>query len=98
MELEIGDYVIPDGCSIMRSGRTLLVYETKSNKLKEGDYRCKDCIHYIKGYSPNSGWFETTVCRMFPKRMSKDGKRMLYKAAYKYGKPCDSFKMREEEV
>lgn len=96
MKLQEGEYLIPDGYSVKQVGRTIQVYKSKRKTLKDGDYRCKDCIHCVEGYSSNSGWYMTKVCEEQPKRMSKDGKRMFYKSAQKYGKPCEHFKPMEK--
>lgn len=95
MYLQEGEYLIPDGYSIKRVGRTIQVYKSKTHLLSENDHRCKDCIHYVDGYSLNSGWFMTKVCDAQIKRESKDGKRMLYHAAKKYGKICYKFEERK---
>lgn len=91
MILQEGEYIIPKGYSIKRVGNTITVYKSKANVIPEGEYRCKDCIHYNTGYSLNSGYYPTMICDMQPKRESKDG-RQLYKAAKKYGKICCYFK------
>ena len=95
-ELQEGEYAIPDGYSIKKVGRTLKVYKSKSTKLAEGEYRCKDCKHYVLGYSSNSAWYETRVCELLFKRMTKEG-RPCYKAVNKYGKPCVNFELKKDE-
>ena len=85
MTLQEGEYLIPDGYTVKKVGKTLQVYKSKSRKLPEGVYRCKHCKHYVAGYSPNSGWHETIVCDTVLKRIAKDG-RKLYKSANPYGK------------
>lgn len=95
MTLKEGEYMIPDGLSIKKVGRILQVYKSKTNRLSEGEYRCKDCKHYVRGYSSNSAWFETMVCELLYKRSTKEG-RPYYKAVNKYAKPCDKFELKEE--
>lgn len=90
MILQEDEYTIPEGYSIKKVGHTITIYKSKTNKLTEEDYRCKDCIHYVQGYSLNSGYYPTIVCDKQPKKDSKDG-RTLYKAAKKYGKICTYF-------
>ena len=85
-----GNYLIPDGCTITRSGNILSVRKKICNKLTEDEYRCKDCVHRVKGYSLNSGHYPTMVCEELPKREGKDG-IMRYKAVTKYGLPCTKF-------
>lgn len=94
MTLQEGEYLIPDGYSVKKVGNTLQVYKSKRNVLPEGEYRCKDCKHYVKGFSLNSGWYETNVCDMQPKRITKEG-RYTYKAAQKYGLPCVKFELKK---
>jgi hypothetical protein len=94
MELKEGKYFIPDGYTVRRVGKILHVYKPKSKGLIEGDYRCKDCVHYVEGYTSNVRWYKSIVCDVQPKREAKDGK-MLYKAAQKYGKPCDKFELKQ---
>lgn len=96
MTLQEGEYFIPDGYSVKKVGRTLQVYQSKSNRLPKGEYRCKDCKHYVKGFSSNSAWYETRVCELIFKRTTKEG-RPCYKAVNKYGKPCDKFELKEGE-
>ena len=95
MKLQEGEYMIPDGLSIKKVGRVLQVYRSKANHLSEGEYRCKDCKHYVRGFSSNSAWYETMVCDLLYKRSTKDG-RPCYKAVNKYAKPCDKFVLKEK--
>lgn len=95
MKLQEGEYMIPDGLSIRKVGRILKVYKPKDNRLSEGEYRCKDCKHYVRGFSSNSAWYETMVCELILKRTTKEG-RPCYKAVNKYKKPCEKFELREK--
>lgn len=95
MELKEGEYFIPDGYTVKRIGCTIHVYKPKPRGLIEGDYRCKDCVHYVEGYTSNSRWYKSLVCQMQPKKQSKDG-MVLYKAVSKYGKICDNFRLKEK--
>ena len=92
--LQEGEYTIPEGYTAKKVGSILQVYKSKKNVLSDGEYRCKDCKHYVKGYSSNSGWCETMVCGLMLKRTTKKG-RPVYKAAQKYGIPCDKFELKE---
>lgn len=94
MTLQEGEYFIPDGYSVKKVGQTLQVYKSKANRLPKGEYRCKDCKHYVRGFSSNSAWYETMVCELIFKRTTKEG-RPCYKAVNKYGKPCDKFELKE---
>lgn len=106
-ELQIGEYIIPDGCTIRRVGNTIQVYQKVKKKLDAGDYRCKDCKHYVDGHTGLHYWI-TKVCDMKPKtlsRLSERGKALhkdfkdfkLYYYTNGYEKPCDKFEARKEE-
>ena len=106
MELQVGEYFIPDGCTIKKIGNTIRVYQKKKDKLDVKDYRCKDCIHYTDGHSGLYYW-TTMVCDAKPKVLSsamekrrenhKDFQHFkLYFAAQKYGKPCNLFEARKK--
>ncbi len=43
--LEIGSYIIPEGCNATVMGGEVIISIKKDNRIKEGDWRCKDCIH-----------------------------------------------------
>lgn len=86
MELQEGEYFIPDDCTAKFVGRTLLVYKRKSNKLSPTDYRCKDCKHRVKGNVFRNLFYDTMVCDLRPKPESG----LFFHASY-YGKPCEKF-------
>lgn len=91
MELKIGEYFIPDGCTAKKVGRTIQIYETVKKTLRKDDLRCKHCQYFIKGHSV--GHYLTEVCKMKPK-----GERRgipYYFAANKYNMPCSNFKRKE---
>ena len=90
MTLQEGEYQIPDGYSVKKVGKILQVYKTKAKRLAKDEYRCKDCKHYVSGFSSNSAWYETMVCELMFKRTTKDG-RPCYKAVNKYAMPCEKF-------
>ena len=94
--LQEGEYTIPKGYTAKKVGSTLKVYKSKRNVLHDDDYRCKDCVHFVKGFSTNSGLYETNVCDMFPTRIT-DGGIYRYKAVQKYAMPCFNFQAREKK-
>lgn len=107
MELQIGEYLIPDGCTIKRVGNTIQVYQKKKDRLDVDEYRCKDCIHYTDGHAGLYHW-TTMICDAKPKKLSVPMEKRkanhkcfqyykLYFAAQKYGKPCEMFKLRNKE-
>lgn len=87
MELQIGEYAIPDGCTVKVDvvGGTVVVYKRKSKKLSPSEYRCKDCKHRVKGRTFSTTRYETMVCELKPK---KEG---LFFGAPLYGLPCEKF-------
>lgn len=82
MELQEGEYFIPDGCTAKFVGR-VVVYKRKSKKLAPTEYRCKDCKHRREGYCFSRQRYRSWVCELKPK--SESG---LYYCAPQYGKPC----------
>lgn len=45
MELKIGEYTIPDGCTIKRVGNVVKVYAKK--QVDTSILRCRDCKHCV---------------------------------------------------
>lgn len=106
MELQIGEYIIPEGCTIKRVGNIIQVYQKKKDRLEMCDFRCKDCKHYVGGHTGLYYW-TTMVCDMKPKTLSHTMEKRkeqhkdfqyykLYYSAQKYGKPCEHFEPKEQ--
>lgn len=91
-----GEYEIPDGYTIERSGNRLVVRPSHKNVLSEDDPRCRDCVHRVMGYSKNSGYYETHVCQKQPVCTDKIKGVVRYKAVGEYGKACSDFVKRKE--
>lgn len=91
-----GEYQIPDGYTIERSGNKFVVRPSHKNVLSEDDHRCRDCVHRVMGYSKNSGYYKTYVCLMQPVCKDKIKGVVRYKAVGEYGKSCSSFAKRKE--
>lgn len=94
-EIKEGMYLIPDNLRaiIKNGGKTLVLQPRKGRNpnLKEGEYRCKDCTHRIKGYvykSEKTRWYKSFVCEMKPK-----GEDCFY-SCKDYGKPCEHFNLK----
>ena len=85
MELKIGEYFIPDGCTAKFVGRMVVVYKRKSKKLAPTEYRCKDCKHRVQGHCFKRQHYDSDVCELKPK-----GNGLFYGAPL-YGKPCEKF-------
>ena len=94
MELKEGTYTIPDNLrmQLLKGGKTLVVTQRKgiNPHLKEGEYRCKDCTHFVTGYwSKNIRWYSSKVCDQKPKK--QEG---CFYACHYYGKPCSKFELK----
>ena len=90
MTLKEGEYFIPDGYSVKKVEQTLQVYKSKANRLSEGEYRCKDCKHRVKGKTFGRQYYDTMVCELKPKK--ENG---LFYCAPLYGKLCEKFELKE---
>lgn len=97
-EIKEGVYLIPDNLRaiIKDSGKTLIIQKRKriNPHLKEEDYRCKNCIHRVKGYCyKNIRWYESFVCEMKPKGEGDFGQKYFYSCS-DTGKPCEHFSLK----
>jgi hypothetical protein len=91
--LEIGEYKIPEDCCAKVMGKTITVKKKACLKLPEGEYRCKDCKHRVRGISITH--YETDVCELKRKGLcSYDGK-VHYYACQAYDKICENFELKE---
>ena len=90
MEIKEGTYQIPDDMRaiVQKGGKEILVKKriARSPRLGEGEYRCRDCAHFVQGKSMKGQWYTNWVCHMKPK--ATEG---LYYACLPYGKPCEHF-------
>ena len=96
-EIKEGTYEIPENLRaiVTNSGKTLIVQKRKARSpyLPEGEYRCKDCVHFILGrWSANPKYtYKTRVCEMKPKK--NEG---CYHSCPDYGKPCEHFVLKSK--
>lgn len=90
--LNYGEYTIPEGCVIKRSGNSLTIRESKARKVPVTEFRCKDCKFFGTGPSTRSYWYKTTVCLAKQKTVFKD--TPIYYATKPYGKLCDKFEQK----
>ena len=102
MDLQIGEYVIPDGCTVRRTGNVLQVYKRRDKKymVNYDNPRCRNCIHFVSGHT-KYGYWTTMVCDAKPKVLRKEEtgyyKDMkLYFCARPYDKPCDKYVRKEK--
>lgn len=98
--LTVGEYIIPDDCRVIATkGKVEVFKRITTHRLKDGEYRCKDCKHFTKGRTtirqPRDYW--GYVCKLKPKKLKycpyKDLK--MYYTAQKYGKICKDFTLKE---
>jgi len=90
--LKEGTYSIPkDLRVIVINPTTIKVQKRKARSpiLGEGEYRCKDCIHWVPGHALKNPHYSTIVCEMKPK-----GNGGLFYAQPYYGKPCEHFQLK----
>ena len=89
--LELGEYIIPDGCVVKLAKGRIVVSERVVRGLAPGDYRCRDCVHRILGHCNNSG-HSTMVCEKRPKPGGLFGFALFYHAPM-YQTPCANFEL-----
>lgn len=93
--IELGEYLIPDNYRAIIARGKVMVFPRKSKTLGEGEYRCRDCVHYRKGQTSvnQSSYNFGYICDMKPKevRYPKFIEQKLYYCALKYGKICEYF-------
>ena len=91
----MGEYFIPDGCTVDRAGRLLTVRRQKKRLTGEGgDYRCQHCRHYASGHAVSNLYWTTTVCERKPKKIYKG--TWLYYHVEATCRACDEFELRED--
>ena len=91
--LKEGTYNIPEDLRVVVINPTTIKVQKRKARspiLKEGEYRCRDCIHWIKGHTYKSHpHYWAVVCEMKPK-----GDGGLFYAQHYYGKPCEHFQLK----
>lgn len=90
--LEKGRYKLPEGCVVDVFRNEIIVRESRNNRRRNEDRRCKDCKFYVSGQSCNfSDGRNSMVCSLRP----KEGKGMFY-AMPPYHAACEQFKDKED--
>lgn len=99
--IEIGRYVIPEGCVIDVFGKEFIIREKKSQRLDKNDKRCRDCKFNVFGKSEyhNNGR-PKKICIKHPKNYNNAKGEALYYACNPYHVICDKFEPidMEEEI
>lgn len=97
-ELKEGIYTIPDNLRMyLEPGCKMLVVKKRVDRhIPQGDYRCKDCIHRIKGKMlPSKDYWIHKMDDVCEKRV----KAVIGETTYYYGAPynkkrCEMFGLR----
>ena len=87
MELKIGEYTIPEGCTIKRIGNTIQVYQKKQRDTSV--LRCRDCKYCDENMNQ---WYHWYLC--LARTWGKKYKRNYNVRPSK--KACAKFERREE--
>lgn len=102
MELKEGTYKIPFGYkAVLKKGEVIILPRVRIYDLKDlGEYRCKDCKHYVKGPTKAMQRKEVYgyICDLRPKkypRVNNADNEQIYYTALKYGLPCEKFELNE---
>lgn len=95
--LEIGSYLIPEGCKATVMSGEVIISVKKDNRIKEGDWRCKDCIHRKKGKTSINAWSMSWVCELKPKtvRNPRFANQKLFYCAHRNDKACEKFERKD---
>lgn len=96
--LEIGSYLIPEGCKATVMSGEVIISIKKDNRIKEGDWRCKDCIHRKEGKTSINAWYMSWVCELKPKtvRNPRFANQKLFYCANRNDKACENFERKED--
>lgn len=96
--LEIGSYLIPEGCKARVISGEVIISTKKDNRIKKGDLRCKDCIHWKEGNATINAWKKSWVCELKPKniRNPRFANQKIFYHANRNDKLCENFERKEE--
>ena len=94
--IEIGRYVIPEGCTYEAFGKELIIRRNKRMKLEDSHQRCMDCKYLVEGNAnPYKTKIKSLVCLKHPKFPNSDDKKDIYYARTKYHIVCSLFEPKE---
>ena len=92
IELQRGEYAIPDNCRAMVHDNKVYIFEwLPRGRPNKNKYHCRDCAHRKQGKACFSSYHKTMVCTQRPKS-NAIGTKGLYYAANEYGTICSKFK------
>ena len=93
-----GEFGIEEGYrAFVKGGDSVCVVKRKerSNRIKEGDFRCRDCKHRVKGRCRGNSVYETMVCEIRPKENAGGQKLFYCSPAFRF--PCENFEYDPEK-
>ena len=91
--LEIGEYRVPDDCTMKIKGKTLRV--TKCKDIRVYEQRCRDCEYMSEGYTRKVATWRSIVCLKKPKNdVTCKGDKMFFSTT-PYGHICEHFKQKK---
>ena len=100
MTIEPGKYDIPHGyiVKVLPGGRHLWIKPRHKHTLAPDDYRCRDCVHQVKGYTGVTSYRPTKVCELRPKRLKTPTRTLqaVFYAAHNLDHICKRFQLRAE--
>ena len=92
MELQVGEYTIPEGCTLERTGKFVSIRPIHNYVNKP---RCYDCKHCGSGKATKGG-FTTTICLIQPKHcVDRDGGTLYYHIGMRH-LACEKFEKKED--
>lgn len=97
--LSMGSYRIPEGCKATIVNGVVEISVKKDNRIKEGDWRCKDCKHRIEGRTSINAHYTSWVCELKPKTIlnPRFSNQKLYYCANRNDKVCEKFERKEDD-
>ena len=89
-----GEYIIPEGYTLIRKGNEVLIRPSRAVLKKEHDRHCRDCKFCDRGFATN-GWYRTNICLKRPKGKNHYLKGFpLYYATNQANKVCEMFELK----
>ena len=93
--LEIGEYRVPDDCTMKIKGKILRVVKCKDNRVHE--QRCRDCVFFAEGYTRKVATWRSVVCLKKPKNATTCKGDPMYFSVTPYGMICQHFEPKKYE-
>lgn len=96
--LSEGRYLIPDGYKATVSNGVVEISVKRDNRIKDGDWRCKDCKHRVEGRTSINVHHTSWVCELKPKTIlnPRFANQEIYYCANRNNKACENFERKED--